>query len=205
MKVAGWILSFVLFIAVIFMWQCPDNTVTSKADELEQKLKVLEDSFKLKDDSTRAEIAARDSIIVDLTAEKEILSGELKVVGDQVTDLARRVRHARVIRDTVEFFLSCDSLVSVALEQSELINQYQHTTDSLITAYKAQSSSKDSMIVARDRLLGQVRGAFNVLADENRSLAVQINREKKKHKFSKKLNIVLGATVVVLGGILIAK
>lgn len=204
MKYVPWIVALALMVIIMFMWNCPTSPVTSKADELEKQLDSLEGEFKSKDDSTKKEVAIRDSIIADLFAEKEILSGELKVADVKIGELAKRVRHAKVIRDTVEFFLSCDSLVTVALEQGDLIKSYQHTTDSLIATYKANDEAKDSMIVARDRLLGQVRGAFNVLADENRNLIQLYNKEKKKHKLSKKLNIVLGTAVVVLGGILIA-
>lgn len=203
MKYAGWILSVVLLAAVLILWKCPDETFTSRVDELEKQLAESEARFKLKDDSTKREVDARDSIILDLTSEKEILSGELKVADSRISDLANRVRHAKVIRDTVKYFISCDSLVIAAEAQSLLIQQFTATTDSLVNTYKAQDAAKDSMIISRDKLYSDLRGTFNIIADENRNIIKLYEKEKKKHKLSKKLNIALGAAVVVLGGILI--
>lgn len=203
MKYAGWILSVVLLAAVLILWECPDETFTSSVDELEKQLAESEARFKAKDDSTKEANAARELIIVNLTAENEMLSGELRVVGSQVTELTQRVRHAKVIRDTVKYFISCDSLVIAAEAQSLLIQQFTATTDSLVSTYKAQDAAKDSMIISRDRLYSELRGTFNIIADENRNIIKLYEKEKKKHKLSKKLNIALGAAVVVLGGVLI--
>lgn len=203
MKYAGWILSVVLLAAVLILWKCPDETFTSRVDELEKQLAESEARFKTHDDSTKEANAARELIIVNLTAENEMLSGELRVVGSQVTELTKRVRHAKVIRDTVEYFISCDSLVIAAEAQSLLIQQFTATTDSLVSTYKAQDAAKDSMIISRDKLYSDLRGTFNIIADENRNIIKLYEKEKKKHKLSKKLNIALGAAVVVLGGILI--
>lgn len=204
MKYIPWIIALALMAIIMLMWNCPTSPVTSRADELTKQLDSLEGEFKAKDDSAKREIAVRDSIIADLMAEKEILSGELKVVGSRVTELTHRIRHAKIKRDTVTYYVSCDSLVLIADSLVYTVREYEYIVDSLLITQQEQSTAKDSMIVARDRLLGQVRGAFNVLADENRNLIQLYNKEKKKHKLSKKLNIVLGTAVVVLGGILIA-
>lgn len=180
MKTAGWILSIVLAIVVLILWKCPDTNVKSRADELEQQIRSLEDSFRVTDDSTKREVAIRDSIIAHLMADKEILSGELKVADVRITDLANRVRHAKVIRDTVEYYASCDSLAIAAPLQSALIKQYQLKTDSIISAHKKQLSAKDSMITARDNLYAGIRKVSDEALENIRGLATELDKEQKK-------------------------
>lgn len=178
MKYAGWILSFILL--VILLWQCPAEPVTDKVSELEKKLADSEERFRVADSIRQKENAERDLIIADLTAEKEMLSGELKVADSRISDLAQRVRHAKIIRDTVKYFVSCDSLVIAAEAQSVLIQKFEKSTDSLINTYKAQDAAKDSMIKARDQLYSEARQSFNKSQEENRSLQTSLEKEKNK-------------------------
>lgn len=203
MKTAGWILAFFLLIAVIVLWKCPAEPVNDRVAELEKQLAESEARFKVMDDSIKLEVAKRDSMITDLTAEKEILSGELKIVGSQVTELTQRIRHAKVVRDTVTYYVSCDSLVVFADSLAYTIREYEYIVDSLLITYGEQLEAKDSMIKSRDQLYSEMRIAFNTVAQDYKDLSLKYGKEVKKHRLSKKLNIILGSAVIVLSGILI--
>lgn len=195
----SWILVVLLATVIIIMWRCPDKVIPNRVEELEKQLAERETVFNRYQDSATGEILSRDSAITTLMDSKAVVSGELQKEKGRVSELTAKIRYAKVTRDTITYYVSCDSLVDLAESQSNTITRYEHISDSIIALHQKQEAAKDSLLNRRADLYSQLRSSFDTLAIENRELGRALNKEQKKNKIVKKIALAEGVAIVVLG------
>jgi hypothetical protein len=156
-------------------------------------------------DSIKNEVKRRDSNIVVAKTQIDSSKKELAKTKVVVGTLTQRIRQAQLDKDTVTIVVSCDSLVTEVETLYGALESYQHFTDTLSIIYDEQLLAKDSIIAVKDKLYFDMRTSFNRISDNYISLHKKSQRSEKKLKGSKTLNKVLGAVVIVLGGVIIAK
>jgi hypothetical protein len=208
MKNVGWLIAFVLAIALLIMWgRCNDPRPADnyKIDSLTGEVLKAEHALKLKEDSAKEEIAKRDTLIKQAKQEKDNTAKQLHTALVRVAVLRGQIGKAKVDKDTIEIVSSCDSLAEFVGELTWIIYDYEKFTDSIIKMYDSQLAAKDSMLEGRREIYATLRRSYDVVAEDYGRLQVAYNKELKRGKKARLLNKILGGAVIVLTGVVITK
>lgn len=202
------IAAVVVLLAIVFR-SC------DKGNPHKQENKETQELIKKANDERDAEKKKSDSLLAlnrKLEDERKLTKFKLDVTEDQLNvsknqsfKLAQDLKAAKARKDTVEYFAKCDSLGDEILNLSGIIISYEDYVHALDSIHIEQLKVKDSLIVGKEKLYSDLRISFDKIATNYNSLYADYGKELKKRKKARTLNRVLGAAVLIVGGLYITK
>lgn len=166
----------------------------------------IEHRSKITQDSILYEIAQRDSTIKDLTVSRQRAREDLNVSVLQGKQLAIALKKAKLDKDTIAYYASCDSLGEkvVVLEAQNQV--YQQRVELLDSVYKKQFNSKDSLLLAKDKLNSELRSSLlgsklkvQELEDQKRKVEIRLEKSKRTTRLVALVGIAAAGTVYLIG------
>lgn len=178
-----------IYLCFLLFRGCETHVVES---EYKKQIEVLQDQWKSTEhvrDSSQKELKEKDSVLqlenLDLKNKQDVYRQENNDLSFKVTSLTNKLKRAKDDKDTVQYYVFCDSLQVVAENQQGVIQHMQMLEDATYSNYDQQLIVKDSMIQANNTALYQFKKQFTDLSGiaenqykVNQSLNKKLRREK---------------------------
>lgn len=195
--IAGIILLFIIFRGRAYV---KDHSATvAELKRVTSELKAEHDRV----DSLSTAVNAKTHI---LTLENSILLDKVDSVEDinrgygrQVTQLTANLRAAKNMKDTVKYYVSCDSLAIVAEDQRDAIANYEMLIDSTTANFQQQIAAQTELLEERAALNNKYRTSTQWMEQQIKQQDKDYNKLVKKHKRERTLSRVLAVAVLALG------
>lgn len=148
------------------------------------------DHLRYKDSATR--------VIDSLEGRNTEIKTHANIVLAQNLSLARKIQYYQQINDTEQFDSSCLVLASRVIDDSVLIQDYQHNTDKIINSFGDLVNHQDSLIMAQHGLI--LNDSLTIIAqkDLNQTQAKEITRLVKRGKITTWIGRSLAVVAAVL-------
>jgi len=197
----------IFLVAILFRGCQYDKTVS----ETKAKLQIMVDSVQQREIAANKIITAQAVKIDSIEAQKAIVQKQLAasqvkldVSESKASSLSQQVKYYKIKKDTVAYYVSCDSLSDVvdsvvAVEKSNRVK-----SDSILTLYDEKSIAQDSIISQKTKLYSDLRNSWSDVLKQYNSTLVDYNKLEKKYKRERTLTrIVAGVGVVLVGAVIV--
>lgn len=175
-------------------------------------LRIQQDSVSRMEQEARKNTAIQQKLIntlsdsiAHLVSRQVVTSQKLEAVQQINHDLSKQVKVAKLTKDTVLYYASCDSLSDRVDTLIEVQKMKDRQADSLKSLYTEQLSHKDTIIQQQQDSYSYLRQKFNEGAAKEEAC---INNEKKlqrKNNFNKTLSRGLAGVAIGLIAALMLK
>lgn len=158
----------------LMLKRCSEPQIaTSEMQRLVDSVAFREHLAEVHVDRLSVVIADQDSIIQDLQKRKGVTR---TIYRDQV----------RVVKESLTAAPpECDSLKVAVNNLMDLASEYEAQSDSIINGYEVTSLAKDSIIMLKDKLYGEMKQSFMqavMAADKNEALAIKYKKRSKRER-----------------------
>lgn len=192
------------FLIWVLFRGCGGNTDKVKRDKAKvdsiiqlqkETQRVADIKIKYWQDST-AKVTKERTI---LKQQVNLLEHQLNISKYEATKLAYKVGKAKIIRDTVGYVNSCDSLVKEVEQLTAWIDGYQERMEMLGENYEQELEGKDSIAAIQVEVIRMQRDALRDVAAKYDGLYTDYNKLNKIRKRERFLNRVLAVLVLAAG------